>query len=410
MRHVLLTKRFSCSLLCPGKSTLARNLQPHWHWLDSEAGKLNELLVGANKLLRRGQRVAIDRCNVTRDERLHILQQLSAGVNVACVWFDVAETTCLPRVLSRRGHATLTEAKLQRKGKEFVARMLSGFAQRLQPPSLDEGYSALHVVNDDASLQAVFAAHIVDTSAGRKTILLDDGSTLLAEPEVLTPTLASQPPDTTRLRSAIIKYPQTPHLLATGGSALSTDDLLLSPAQSRRFVGPEASVVLVQEKVDGANIGLTLMADWSVAVQNRAHYVTAATHAQFSALPQWIEQHKAELNDLLAPPGRYTVALNTTHRLLPPVAVHRHATVLSLVSILFSALSISCSASGAAPVTPLRTARCRTGSWRSTCSMPSPAASGPSPASTSASPPPPSHPYPYSRSAATTPSRPCWTS
>ena len=292
-----------------GKSTLARSLQSHWHWLDSDTAKLDDLLPAANKLLRHGQRVTIDRCNVTKDERLHILQQLNKGTKVNCIWFDAAEATCLSRVLARRGHATLTEAKMQRKGAEYVQRLISGFAQRLQPPSLDEGYGAVHVANSDTSLLALFEALTADVPpADRTALLLDDGSALSAATTPSLPSSSSVPADTTVTRSTITKFPRTPHLFATGGSALSTDDLLLSPAQSLRFVGPNASTVVVQEKVDGANIGFTLMADWSIVVQNRAHYVTSATHAQFSMLPQWIEQHKAELNDVLSPPGRYTVS------------------------------------------------------------------------------------------------------
>lgn len=207
---------------------------------------------------------------------------------------------------------------MARKGEEYVQRMIGGIAQRLQPPSVDEGYRAVHVVNSDESLLALFdtlTAAVPFTQ--RPTLLLDDGSALQT---ASTPPLPPSAPlaDTTTTvatRPSIMKFPRTPHLFTTGGSALSTDDLLLSPAQSQHFVGSHASTVVVQEKVDGANIGLTLLGDWSVAVQNRSHYVTAATHAQFSLLPQWIEVHKAELNDILSPPGRYTVSL--IHTLTP---------------------------------------------------------------------------------------------
>ena len=292
-----------------GKSTLARSLQPHWHWLDSDSAKLDDLLAAANKLLKHGQRVVIDRCNVSTDERIGIVAQLNKGASrVECVWFNVPEATCLTRVLSRRGHPTLTEAKMARKGKEYVKRMIGGFAQRLQSPTVSEGYRALHIVDSDESLLALFEHFSADLPAdSRKSIALDDGSALQAATAVVEPMPPSTELSLAVPRSAIKKFPRTPHLFATGGSALSTDDLLLSPSQSGRFVGPKAAAVVVQEKVDGANLGFTLAADWSIAVQNRSHYVTAATHAQFSVLPQWIEQHRAELIDILSPPGRYTV-------------------------------------------------------------------------------------------------------
>ena len=299
-----------------GKSTLARSLQPHWHWLDSDTAKLDDLIVAANKLLRHGQRVTIDRCNITRDERAHTLQQLHKGTNIDCVWFDVAETTCLSRVLNRQGHATLTQAKMQRKGELYVKRLISGVAQHLQPPVQGEGYRALHTINDDISLLALFDALIaVVPSAARKPICLDDGSSLSAEfTQSLSPS-PSQHANATATHLPIIKFPRTPHLFSTGATAVSTDDLLVSPAQSARFVGPNASIVVVQEKVDGANLGFTLLPDWSIAVQNRSHYVTASSHAQFSLLPQWMEQHSAELIQALLPPGRYTVGSLSIHPL-----------------------------------------------------------------------------------------------
>ena len=367
-----------------GKSTLARSLQPHWHWLDSDTAKLDDLLTAANKLLKLGRRVTIDRCNVSREERLHILQQLSKGAKVDCVTFEVDEATCLHRVLSRRGHATLTEAKMQRKGEEYVRRLISGFTQRLRPPSADEGYRIVHSVSSDESLLALFTALTADGHAEqRSTILLDDGIELSAAPALTQVSSPAVRLDASTTRLPINKFPRTPHLFATGGTALTTDDLLLSASQSLRFVGPNASIVVVQEKVDGANLGFTLLPDWSIAVQNRSRYVTAASHAQFGPLPQWIEQHKAELNGLLSPPGRYTVS-HYTHSL-----THLRCAMLTLLRGRCPVLCVSCLESGVELVIPSPTAHCPTGSSPSTCTMHTLAASGPSTASSNDWPTPP---------------------
>jgi hypothetical protein len=41
-------------------------------------------------------------------------------------------------------------------------------------------------------------------------------------------------------------------------------------------------IVAVEEKVDGANLGISIDAMWQVVCQNRSHFVTAATHSQLS--------------------------------------------------------------------------------------------------------------------------------
>ncbi len=52
----------------------------------------------------------------------------------------------------------------------------------------------------------------------------------------------------------------------------------------QRFCGPQALPVVVQEKVDGANLGFSIDGDWNIRAQNRSHYVNAQTHVQFANL------------------------------------------------------------------------------------------------------------------------------
>lgn len=49
--------------------------------------------------------------------------------------------------------------------------------------------------------------------------------------------------------------------------------------------------ICVEEKVDGANVGLSIAADGRVLAQNRAHYVNSSSHPQFRPLDEWISQH-----------------------------------------------------------------------------------------------------------------------
>lgn len=61
------------------------------------------------------------------------------------------------------------------------------------------------------------------------------------------------------------------------------------------------TVVIAEEKVDGANLGFSLSAQYEVRVQNRSHYVNAESHPQFRPLAGWLEEHSWALCQLLLP-------------------------------------------------------------------------------------------------------------
>lgn len=94
------------------------------------------------------------------------------------------------------------------------------------------------------------------------------------------------------------KFPRTPHLYDLGGSAVTRDDLLLGRDDEALFLSARVSI---EEKLDGANLGVSIGADGAVWFQNRAHFVTAASAVQFRALDAWLAEHRFELFDLLRP-------------------------------------------------------------------------------------------------------------
>ena len=67
------------------------------------------------------------------------------------------------------------------------------------------------------------------------------------------------------------------------------------------FVGPAGRRLLLEEKLDGANLGLSLSKDFQVLCQNRSHYVNSQTHSQFKGLDEWIAQHQTALWEILEP-------------------------------------------------------------------------------------------------------------
>lgn len=121
----------------------------------------------------------------------------------------------------------------------------------------------------------------------------------------------------------IFKFPRTKHLFDAGGSGVSRDDLLMDKGEEAVFYRPKANsrgkkpksdstgsnLVAIEEKVDGANIGISLDATTlKFMVQNRSHFVNSKTHRQFSTLETWLSEHSEGLYQVLgSEPGRYVL-------------------------------------------------------------------------------------------------------
>jgi len=99
----------------------------------------------------------------------------------------------------------------------------------------------------------------------------------------------------------LTKFSRTVHLFDAGGTAVSTDDLVLSKGDGLFAELADGSRhVIIEEKVDGANFGISLSADNQIMTQNRSHYVTSGDHVQFSPLAEWVEQHRDALTNILS--------------------------------------------------------------------------------------------------------------
>jgi hypothetical protein len=96
----------------------------------------------------------------------------------------------------------------------------------------------------------------------------------------------------------IRKYPRTQHL---AGSALQAGDdgsdrVTISQL---RALHPDAELI-TEEKLDGANCGLSFSEDLTLRIQSRGHLLTGgAREAQFGPLKAWGARLEAELLDVL---------------------------------------------------------------------------------------------------------------
>lgn len=83
--------------------------------------------------------------------------------------------------------------------------------------------------------------------------------------------------------SDFVKFPRTPHLFVLEGLDIR-DDKVLPPHEATPFF---TSPVIIEEKVDGANVGISLDRGGELRVQNRGNYVTPDAHLQFRPIWPW---------------------------------------------------------------------------------------------------------------------------
>jgi hypothetical protein len=95
-------------------------------------------------------------------------------------------------------------------------------------------------------------------------------------------------------RDTFVKYPRTPHLFGSTGTA---DDKHLSEADSVRFIGNDS--LLVEEKIDGTNVGIHFTPGGEMVLQCRGHLITEGMHPQYDLFKQWATVKRGVLEEML---------------------------------------------------------------------------------------------------------------
>lgn len=83
------------------------------------------------------------------------------------------------------------------------------------------------------------------------------------------------------------RFPHTPHIVWLG-QGTPRDDKILLPREIDNLLHDE---VIIEEKIDGANIGFSLDNNGDIRVQNRGSYLDTPYYGQFSRLKGWLGQH-----------------------------------------------------------------------------------------------------------------------
>lgn len=111
-----------------------------------------------------------------------------------------------------------------------------------------------------------------------------------------------------------LRFPRTPHL-AWLGTDQPRDDKVMSPDEAAQLL---QHPVTVEEKLDGANLGLSIDDNGDVRAQNRGAYLDLdSLHPQFKPLRHWLAHHRFRLLDALNPDlivfGEWCHATHSVH-------------------------------------------------------------------------------------------------
>jgi hypothetical protein len=118
-------------------------------------------------------------------------------------------------------------------------------------------------------------------------------------------------------RDDFVKYPRTPHLFGSRGT---DDDKHLSARETAAVLGD--SSLVVEEKLDGTNVGIHFTPTGRMVLQCRGHEITPGMHAQYDLFKQWTTGTRPVLEGMLGDRyilfGEWLYARHSVHyRALP---------------------------------------------------------------------------------------------
>ncbi len=214
----------------------------------------------------KNSKIILDKCNVTvKDRQKWVDYSMINKKDIVIIYFDYPCNDCVKRVLNRVGHPTIHFGK----GESIV----KSFYKRLESPSKNEGFKKVSIIKTFGECNYIL------TKLG-------------CDPEKL------------KEDTSIIKFPRTHHIFDASRevkakiSAVTRDDLLLSDREIKEFLYCD---VTLEEKVDGANMGISITKDYKIVFQNRSHYVCSESDFQFKGLKIWEENHLGDLWHILKP-------------------------------------------------------------------------------------------------------------
>jgi|SaaInlStandDraft_6_1057023.scaffolds.fasta_scaffold04298_4 atypical dual specificity phosphatase len=201
----------------------------------------------------------LDRVNSTKKDRKDWIENASLSPkNCLCIYLSTPKFICLDRAKARTNHPTIKKGGGQR--------IITDIDNKFEVPSKDEGFSDIIILEDEEDVR-----DYLKTWKCAK-IEMEDKDT-----------------------EFIHKFPRTRHIFNVGGATV--DDRILDADDCDTFMKEDD--VFIAEKVDGAQLGISIDENYKIMVQNRSHYVNSKSHSQFEKLDKWIFDHKESLYQIL---------------------------------------------------------------------------------------------------------------
>ncbi|MFH1117894.1 MAG: RNA ligase family protein [Pseudomonadota bacterium] len=97
------------------------------------------------------------------------------------------------------------------------------------------------------------------------------------------------------MKDHFFKFPSTPHLALLGGLEVRGDKVM-SESERNSFLSEE---LVVEEKVDGANLGISFDAGGNMRAQNRGAYLSLPGTGQWEKLTAWLTPKTEALFEIL---------------------------------------------------------------------------------------------------------------
>ncbi len=95
--------------------------------------------------------------------------------------------------------------------------------------------------------------------------------------------------------SNFLKFPRTPHLFVMSGLNVRDDKVLSSEERSLFYANP----IILEEKTDGANVGISFSSNGELRVQNRGNYIIPGFAPQFDKIWPWLSKRTEQLHETL---------------------------------------------------------------------------------------------------------------